>query len=394
MLFIFYPGDLGNAILQTFLEMRAKQKQREVFENQLSLSIKWNQPKIAEKILASQIIKESTDKMTSIENFLENSLIGNKIEFVKIFAEFVNWDTFLTEQKLAKLYKDSLQLVTSEKYLQKVLKISDIQKCNQPSLKSIQDAIRMFTNTDYTPECLKGTPESSTSTLTSRKRQPHIDLFVYSIVFARSEASEFFWTMLPCKTSAALFAALVLKTILKSTAASLDMDLQCRIEILSKTYEEKAKEIMNNCYKVNAEHCHSMLKVEHDSWGKKTCLDLAIQAHCRSFLAQDGCQTLFRKFWLGEVSDRNHVWKIIGATLLPIFVILLLFDDDDSSEKAKLDDQRKKTSENVNEPQAGICLSNRYLYSNHECNLPGKKNFNAFMNDLICSYFFSQIISK
>ena len=359
-------GDLDKAILQTLLEMGGLD-----VRTQLELSLLWNRHDMAEQVIRKN--KETID-IRDIEEFLTKSLIENKLEFVKIFVEIVTLSNFLTKGKLEELYNDTLKF-SSDKFLLETLETKEGKRHTaRRELEDIQSALLMVSNINYSPqysmvERTETSKDVINSLLSKKKRRnnnnkihhaqelsttqsysqtfrhPERELFVFSLLFIRPQTSEYFWEDMLCKTSAALFAILVSKKILNSSSVRVDINLQLKVESLLANYEFKAIGILNTCYDISAKTCQTVLKVQHDSWGKKTCLDLAEKADCKEFIAQSGCQTLVREVWLGKLSDRNPLWKIIGATFAPMFVYALWFKFDVSVEQAEIEQDRRKLAE-------------------------------------------------
>ena len=161
-----------------------------------------------------------------------------------------------------------------------------------------------------------------------RCSDPERELFIYSLLFMTNQMSVCFWEYMQCKTSSALFAILLTTAMLESSVVLVDINLQKRVEAMQKDYEQKAIGLLNTCYTFSPETSHFMLQIPHEFWGQKTCLDLAEQADSKTFIAQSGCQTLVREVWLGQISDKNSTWKIVLATIFPIYVYGIWFRSD------------------------------------------------------------------
>ena len=359
-------GDLDKAILQTLLEMGGLD-----VRTQLQLSLLWNRDDMAQEVIAKN--RKNLDSR-DLDEFLAQALVDNKLEFVKLFFERVPIVSFLTKVKLEELYFDTMQ-VSNNKFLLETLETFEGKKHKtKRTLDDIKDALLMKANVPYSPrhilrdqkDTARGSSKSShvigliVNGSTSLAKQlkdarcrinwdyfedPERELFVYSLLFMRHDMSVYFWEDMPCKTSGALFAILLTKTMMESSAVKVDINLQNAVENMQKDYEQKAIGILNACYAVNSKTSHILLKVQHDCWGKKTCLDLAEKADAKTFIAQSGCQTLVREVWLGKISDRNPTWKIIVAALAPIFVYGIWFKSDVKKELQNLEINRKHAKE-------------------------------------------------
>ena len=277
------------------------------------------------------------------KQLLTKSLIENKLEFIKIFAEILDLKKFLTKKKLEEIYKSSLEL-SAESFLHDILKRKKGKGPNDPvSLDDIQSA--MF-SIEYKPQYAE--PASTKDDLKTFLN-PKRELFVYSLLFIRLEASEYFWENLSCKISSALFAVLISEKILgESVTVRGDRNLQAKVHNMNKKYEFQAKGVLNSCFVNSTESCQKLLTVVHESWGSKTCIDLAIQANCREFIAQSGCQKLLQHIWWGNLYKRpgkNEYLKIWLLTILPFFFLPFLssikFDDDDDERETLIRRPRK-----------------------------------------------------
>ena len=305
---------------------------------QLELSLLWNRSDMTDQILRNN--KNFKDEI--IEKLFTKSLIENKIECIKIFAELIDLENFLTKAKLGEIYQETLR-VSNESFLRDILELkegkrhlenllSDIQLKPEKILRVIQLALQLLTNIEFTKK-------SSKESGTEKFKNPEHELFVYSLLFIRLETSEFFWENMLCKTSSAVFAVLISKSILNSSSVRGDRNLHARVQNMHENYERQAKGVLNSCYVNSVERCQTIITVEHESWGSKNCIELAIQADCKEFIAHSGCQTLLKKVWRGVLYD-NPVWKIIGATIIPFLVLLVVYKEDVIKERAKRDQGR------------------------------------------------------
>ena len=343
-------GDLDKAILETLLETGGLD-----VRTQLHLSLLWSRDDMAEEVIA----KNKDLDVRDLEEFLVQALIDNKLEFVKLFVERVPLARFLTKTKLAEIYNYTMQ-VSNDKFLLETLESfeGDNHKAKR-TLVDIESALLSVASVEYSPQfLLKDRRESGKNLLkpnktknnqqllrTDRFEHPERELFVYSLLFSRHEMSVYFWEEMLCKTSGALFAMLLLKSMLKSSSVQVDINQQRLIEAIQKNYEDKAVGVLNACYAFNVKKSQTLLKVQHKCWGDKTCLDLAEDADSKEFLSQSACQILIREIWLGNLSNRNSTWGIILAALLPVFVYGVWFKSEITKEMQQLEKSRKKTQE-------------------------------------------------
>ena len=356
-------GDLDKAILQTLLEMGGLD-----VRTQLHLSLLWNRDDMAEEVIAKN--KKNLDSR-DLEEFLAQALVDNKLDFVKLFVDRVPLACFLTKSRLEELYYDTMQVSNNNFLLETLETFEGKERKSKRTLDDIQNALLMKANVPYCAryyskeqkqtnkssskrgQVLGLLVNSSSSVLKQVKdpnsqvnwdqfEDPERELFVYSLLFMRHDMSVYFWEDMLSKTSGALFAMVMTKAMLESSSVKVDINLQNLVESMQKDFQEKGIGILNTCYAVNSKTSHTMLKVQHDCWGEKTCLDLAEKADAKSFIAQSGCQTLVREVWLGKISDRNSTWKIILAALAPFLVYSIWFKSDVKKELRNLENVRKQ----------------------------------------------------
>ena len=354
----------------------------DIRSKQLYFSLLWNR-----NDMAADIMTKNTVGNEDIEKFLTIALIENKQEFVKMFTEITNLREFLTKKKLEELYSDTLKTQKEnsiKKFLQKFLKPKEGGKIGMESLKkTLSDITNIYYNPVYfddskNAQATEKTPDGSKNALAIEKSpekssaiekssnglaekvtecadpaksdsqfflRPESELFVYSLLFVRPEASEYFWEDMTFKTSAAIFAVLISKTILKSREIRDDTNLQSRVVKMLENYKFKATGILNTCYGESSELSQQILQLKHEPWGSKSCLELATQADYKDFIAQSSCQTLIQEVWLGKLRECNPLWKIIGASLVPVFVPFLSFKGTvpDEAEKKQVANQEEKS---------------------------------------------------
>ena len=262
-------------------------------------------------------------------------------------------------------------LLYNDKYLTEILKtLKGKYSETEKTMERIHRALLMTADIHYVPKYSniektaffktwnpKEFNESIDDDQSLRCRDPERELFVYSLLFMRHQLSLCFWEDMPCKTSGALFAMLLTKAMLESSAVKVDINLKNLVEKMQKDYERKAIGLLNACYAFSPKTSHIMLKIQHDCWGQKTCLDLAEQADSKMFIAQSGCQTLVQEVWLGKISDRNSTWKILLATFFPAFVYGIWFTHDTHRELEKL----RKISKSLNVDRNGSILSKQQI---------------------------------
>ncbi len=81
--------------------------------------------------------------------------------------------------------------------------------------------------------------------------------------------------------------------------------------MFSSEYEELSIGILNQCQEDNDEQTQKILIREQPSFGKLTCIDLAVVADSKRFIAQTGCQSLLTSIWMGRMQPYNSMFKVV-----------------------------------------------------------------------------------
>ena len=165
--------------------------------------------------------------------------------------------------------------------------------------------------------------------LSSRHRL--VSLFIFTLLFLRLEASEFFWRQLHYKTSAALFAVLVMDAISKADVDDLDNNFYTKVQHIRHSFTQKAIDLLYHCYEDNPRNCRSLLTEKRVMWGNLNCVTLAAKSSCREFLEQTAVQAYIQKDWMGALTRRNSPSTIFINALLLVTIWRLEFILEDST---------------------------------------------------------------
>ena len=68
--------------------------------------------------------------------------------------------------------------------------------------------------------------------------------------------------------------------------------------------------VLNECYNEDEERTALILVRELPNWGYQTCLNVAVSADNKNFIAHSGVQNLLTEIWMGKLSDENNYWKV------------------------------------------------------------------------------------
>ncbi|XP_077393579.1 transient receptor potential cation channel subfamily M member 2 [Festucalex cinctus] len=344
-------GDVDVAILQAlFKASRACASQVvEGWRRQLELAIVWNRVDIA----ATEIFTdESQWKSSDLHWAMFSALASNKPKFVSLLLENgVSLREFLqSEDTLCELYKQLPNCF----FLRKLAKRVHASCCRRRkvfaarnrvrssqsqgiALSHVSDEVRHllgnFTQPIYPPPTMMYHFNMEDATSLSRSlsdsqaplrvdlaeahRDPARDLFLWAVVQKNRELSEIAWEQCTDCVSAALAACKILR---KMAEEGSDADEATEMRELADHFEMHAIGVFTQCYSGSEERAKRLLVRVSPLWGKTTCLRLALEANCKSFVALSGVQALLTEIWCGELSVDNPVWRV---TICMIFFPLI-----------------------------------------------------------------------
>ena len=83
-----------------------------------------------------------------------------------------------------------------------------------------------------------------------------------------------------------------------------DTDILERYNKEAQSYEKKAVEIYQIAYSKHPEKSYKLLTRVQEQWGKRTCLEIAVEAECKEFVSLVGVQEQLSMIWRGNISLR------------------------------------------------------------------------------------------
>ncbi|XP_037345414.2 transient receptor potential cation channel subfamily M member 2 [Pungitius pungitius] len=330
------------AILQALLKAsRASERLGiESWKRQLELAIAWNRVDLAETEIFTE---ESQWKSSDLHWALFSALVGDRPRFVSLLLENgVSLNDFLQdEETLCGLYREMPGCVFLRKLAKRVQRSCrsrrkgfHIHMQARPgqgemiSMTHVADEVRhllgSFTHALYPPPDMSCqfemlTEETSPSMSmgsqmqlrndnADAQRDPGRDLFLWAVVQNNKELAEIAWELCTDSVSAALAASKILKTMAEEGS---DADEAEDMRELASHYEDHAMGVFSECQNSDEERARKLLVRVSPSWGRTTCLRLALEADDKSFVAQSGVQALLTQIWCGGLSVENPVWRVL-----------------------------------------------------------------------------------
>ncbi|XP_058231607.1 transient receptor potential cation channel subfamily M member 3 isoform X7 [Hemibagrus wyckioides] len=340
--------------------------------DQLSLALAWNRVDIAR----SQIfIYGQQWPVGSLEQAMLDALVLDRVDFVKLLIENgVSMHRFLTLSRLEELYNTRHGPSNTLYHL-----VRDVKKGNLPpdyriSLIDIGLVIEYLMGGAYRcnytrkrfrtlyhnlfgpkrPKALKllgmedDMPIRRGRQKTTRKREEEVDidlddpeinhfpfpfheLMVWAVLMKRQKMALFFWQHGEEAMAKALVACKLCKAMAHEASEN-DMvdDISQELNHNSREFGQLAVELLDQSYKQDEQMAMKLLTYELKNWSNATCLQLAVAAKHRDFIAHTCSQMLLTDMWMGRLRMRkNSGLKVILGLLLPPSILSLEFKNKD-----------------------------------------------------------------
>ncbi|KAK9974883.1 hypothetical protein ABG768_022950 [Culter alburnus] len=357
--------------------------------DQLSLALAWNRVDIAR----SQIfIYGQQWPVGSLEQSMLDALVLDRVDFVKLLIENgVSMHRFLTLSRLEELYNTQEYPGFSWIYLKGNLppdyRISLIDiglvieylmggayRCNYTRKRFRTLYHNLFG--PKRPKALKllgmedDMPIRRGRQKTTRKREEEVDidlddpeinhfpfpfheLMVWAVLMKRQKMALFFWQHGEEAMAKALVACKLCKAMAHEASEN-DMvdDISQELNQNSREFGQLAVELLDQSYKQDEQMAMKLLTYELKNWSNATCLQLAVAAKHRDFIAHTCSQMLLTDMWMGRLRMRkNSGLKVILGLLLPPSILSLEFKNKDEMSYMPQDQDTYLQEKDVDEPE-------------------------------------------
>ncbi|XP_048050691.1 transient receptor potential cation channel subfamily M member 2 isoform X2 [Megalobrama amblycephala] len=368
--------DVDVAILQALLKASRSDEHagRQSWERQLELAVAWNRVDIAESEIFTE---ESQWTSCDLHPAMFSALVGDKPEFVRLLLENgVCVRKFLEhEETLCKLYAH-LPACFFRRKLAKRVQGDKTRRGQAPtsgsrriSLSHVSEEVRhllgSFTQPLYVASRYKPTKDDVRLTVPSKGQveltclgeeptadtvwDPGRDLFLWAVVQNNRELAEIGWEQCRDCIAAALAASKILRKLAQESGED-DSEEAKEMRELANHYEKQAIGVFSECHSWDTQRAQKLLIRISPSWGRSTCLWLALEADDKSFVAHSGVQALLTQIWCGELSVENPHWKILLCMIFfpLIYTGFLSFRrDEDIQRQAERTEQQKLAMDSV-----------------------------------------------
>uniref|UniRef100_A0A8C7ZWP8 Transient receptor potential cation channel, subfamily M, member 3 n=2 Tax=Oryzias sinensis TaxID=183150 RepID=A0A8C7ZWP8_9TELE len=377
--------------------------------DQLSLALAWNRVDIAR----SQIfIYGQQWPVGSLEQAMLDALVLDRVDFVKLLIENgVSVHRFLTLSRLEELYNTRHGPSNTLYHL-----VRDVKKREYPgfswiyfkgnlppdyriSLIDIGLVIEYLMGGAYRcnytrkrfrtlyhnlfgpkrPKALKllgmedDMPIRRGRQKTTRKREEEVDidlddpeinhfpfpfheLMVWAVLMKRQKMALFFWQHGEEAMAKALVACKLCKAMAHEASEN-DMvdDISQELNHNSREFAQLAVELLDQSYKQDEQMAMKLLTYELKNWSNATCLQLAVAAKHRDFIAHTCSQMLLTDMWMGRLRMRkNSGLKVILGLLLPPSILSLEFKNKDEMSYMPQDQEAYLQEKEEEEPEKPV----------------------------------------
>uniref|UniRef100_A0A8C5EK94 Transient receptor potential cation channel subfamily M member 3-like n=1 Tax=Gouania willdenowi TaxID=441366 RepID=A0A8C5EK94_GOUWI len=374
--------------------------------DQLSLALAWNRVDIAR----SQIfIYGQQWPVGSLEQAMLDALVLDRVDFVKLLIENgVSMHRFLTLSRLEELYNTRHGPSNTLYHL-----VRDVKKGNLPpdyriSLIDIglvieylmggayrcnytRKRFRTLYHNLFGPKRVSEISSSSAFTdfiifsfdddmpirrgrqKTTKKREEEVDidlddpeinhfpfpfheLMVWAVLMKRQKMALFFWQHGEEAMAKALVACKLCKAMAHEASEN-DMvdDISQELNHNSREFGQLAVELLDQSYKQDEQMAMKLLTYELKNWSNATCLQLAVAAKHRDFIAHTCSQMLLTDMWMGRLRMRkNSGLKVILGLLLPPSILSLEFKNKDEMSYMPQDQETYLQEKEEEEPEKPV----------------------------------------
>uniref|UniRef100_A0A6Q2ZLT4 Transient receptor potential cation channel, subfamily M, member 3 n=1 Tax=Esox lucius TaxID=8010 RepID=A0A6Q2ZLT4_ESOLU len=333
----------------------------------------------------------------SLEQSMLDALVLDRVDFVKLLIENgVSMHRFLTLSRLEELYNTRHGPSNTLYHL-----VRDVKKGNLPpdyriSLIDIGLVIEYLMGGAYRcnytrkrfrtlyhnlfgpkrPKALKllgmedDMPIRRGRQKTTRKREEEVDidlddpeinhfhfpfheLMVWAVLMKRQKMALFFWQHGEEAMAKALVACKLCKAMAHEASEN-DMvdDISQELNHNSREFGQLAVELLDQSYKQDEQMAMKLLTYELKNWSNATCLQLAVAAKHRDFIAHTCSQMLLTDMWMGRLRMRkNSGLKVILGLLLPPSILSLEFKNKDEMSYMPQDQDNYLQEKEEEEPE-------------------------------------------
>ncbi|GFO25838.1 transient receptor potential cation channel subfamily m member 3-like [Plakobranchus ocellatus] len=338
--------DLDLAILSVLLKVETNSSR----EKQLKLALTWDRADIAqEEIFREDVIW----KPGSLEEFLTEALVENKVDFVKLLLNNgIIMQEYLTVGRLEHLYNS----IPKHSYLSLILKT--FTKSDHITLEMVGSFLRSMldkyeddvfnkeNSSTRIPQQRNSSHSkfsrmaSSVSTIKAKVKRfqmdgdttdneeepncfqrPYKQLLIWAVLMNRYQLAHLFWEMGEEPITSALVCTALCKEMENKVPKYLSV-IRSNFHDMKDEFEQLAVRVLDECHSIDPDKAVMLVERRSPTWSDLTCLQVAASAGDQAFVSSVGCQNSLNNVWKSGIMSS---WpRIFFSALCPLLVLFIL----------------------------------------------------------------------
>ncbi|CAL1527369.1 unnamed protein product [Lymnaea stagnalis] len=320
--------DLDLAILKVLLKVKTNSS----LENQLKLALTWNRADIAqEEIFREDVIW----KEGSLEEFLTQALVENKVDFVKLMLNNgIIMQEYLTIQRLEHLYnsmpkhcylylilknfakEDKFNVDIIEKFTRSLLDRFDNDTFSKPGDQEPK-GVNKIASSMIVPHIES---DSENRQEPNRFKRPYKQLLIWAILMDRFNLAQLFWELGSEPITSALICTVLCHRMEIKVPKYLTI-VRNSFHAMKDEFEQLAISVLNECHNVDPDKSIMLIQRKSPTWGGMTCLQIAASASDQAFVSSVACQNSINNVWKNGIEAS---WpKVFCGAILPPFILAI-----------------------------------------------------------------------
>mmetsp|Transcript_302 Transcript_302/g.686 ORF Transcript_302/g.686 Transcript_302/m.686 type:complete len:1370 (-) Transcript_302:267-4376(-) len=298
---------------QTILEINKKQgggaaaksgaqKEHDQMQRALLLTVKWDRPDFARKIMSS--LPQSQDHDTSLNKMLQSALELQRVDIVKLLIERPGQDVsgvnlshlYMLEDKFNFLRKDQALQRRMQRSIHEIFHTKGTDD-ERASYKVFSKLVGPFLRSNFA-SFMYGVVESN-------NRASHHDIFFWSVIMGNSSLARELWGYVEHPLHCALLASHQCKEMANNISWGQEETRKSAAEFES--WAVGAMECVQE-----QEQAHFILSKPILEWKMGAAVDIALTLDHKGFLSHRHCQSLLDQWWRGGYA--NSICTLSGDT--------------------------------------------------------------------------------
>ncbi|XP_013397522.1 transient receptor potential cation channel subfamily M member 1-like isoform X2 [Lingula anatina] len=350
---VFRMGEGENTDIDLAILTALLKGQNASAPDQLSLALTWNRVDIAKKHI---FVYGREWPEGALEHAMMDALTNDRVDFVKLLLQNgVSMQKFLTIPRLEELYNIKQATPTSVPFRTfNVLKKKHPEHAHYTLLEVGQVIDYLMGGAYRASYCRKKFRTTYNAMMKKSPSQifqghnisnalatvpmpgnlidfqdvfkyPFNELLVWAVLMKRQKMAMCMWQHGEEAMAKALVALKIYKTMTREAEQDdLEVEIFEELRTYSKEFQNITMELLEVCYKTDADATKQLLTYELKNWSNQTCLSLAVSAVHREFLAHPCCQMLLTDMWMGGLNMRKYtVLKVLMGILIPPLLLAL-----------------------------------------------------------------------